>query len=214
MEQKAVYIGPCQERHGDIVTLRPHPQAAGLVLCMREKACFEFTDRASNYRILSDVTSPAPATRDTPDSERMVYVGQNRALFSKTAIVRPHPIYPLYLLARFDDVNARRALGEWADMPSALFSPIGIGYGPDLSQPDPHIEPDAWPWLLAGIGLSGMPAESAPTEPARKVHRLGRLFDDAPARTPVNHGPAPTSMMRVLDGEQWGAAVLVREKGE
>jgi hypothetical protein len=39
------------------------------------------------------------------------------------------------------------------------------------------------------------------------------LFDDVQQRTPVNHGAAPVSMMRVFDGEGWDAAVLVRGEG-
>ena len=196
--KKAVYIGPNKALQGEIVTLRPHPREANYVLYTRGGSKFEFPDRASHYRILSDATSPAPEIDVTPAPERMVYQGINSELHGKTALVQPAN-NPSLVRAQFEDSTLDGWATRWNVMSRASFKPL-----------DPYIEPDAWPWVLAGIGVSDMPAEPVPTDPVRKVHRLGRLFDDIPARTPVNHGPAPVAMMRVLDGEGWSAAVLVR----
>jgi hypothetical protein len=239
MEQKAVYEGPNKGRQGEIVTLWPDENHPDWVIVKRPNPPFKARDEAKYYRPLSDVTSLAPEIDDTPAEERMVYRGKYRSLYNKTALVRPTDD-PEFADAQFDDQRLGAWSCGWHRLARKVFHPLdiadqfqhspyasaGIGdregpmWTPSAADAwpwvidDPYIEPDTWPWLLAGIGLSDMPPAPAPTKPARKVHRLGRLFDDAPARTPVNHGPAPASMMRVMDGAQWDAAVLVRGEGE
>jgi hypothetical protein len=226
-ETKAVNIGPNEERHGEIVTMRPHPREANYVLYTRGGSKFEFPDRASHYRILSDVTNLAPEIDDTPAEEHMVYCdcGEDSILYGQTALVRPTG-KPEFVDVLFDDPDLGAWAHCWRRLPRNAFRPLGFagsGDDPDPSSvadtwpwviDDPHIADETWPWALAGIGVSDMPPAPTPTKPARKVHRLGRLFDDVQQRTPVNHGPAPVSMMRVMDGEQWDAAVLVRSEGE
>jgi hypothetical protein len=155
---------------------------------------------------------------------KAVYIGPNKGRVGEIGRVNPHgakkgyvricrPGRSVYYPA---PETHYRILPDVTDLPQPSPYVVAGCSTARLSarRPDPHIEPDTWPWALAGIGVSDMPPTPVPTEPARKVHRMGRLFDDAPKRTPVNHGPAPTSMMRVLDGEQWDAAVLVRGEGE
>ena len=224
MEQKAVYIGPNKSRQGETVTLRPHPREATYVLYTRggskfefpDRAIqFEFPDRAIHYRIIGEDTNAAPEIDDTPAMEHMVYRGKHKSLYGKTALVRPNDDSK-FLTVQFDD----RHLGIWSHgwhrMVRSAFRPLG---SVDLSQPSSYVSvgleggpdlssvADTRPWAIDDISVPPVPT---PTKPVRKVHRMGRLFDDAPVRTPVNHGPAPVSMMRVMDGEQWGAAVLVR----
>jgi hypothetical protein len=104
------------------------------------------------------------------------------------------------------DRSVFRPLGSVdLSQPSSYVS-IGLEGGPDLSS-----FADTWPWAIEDIS---MPPAPTPTKPARKVHRLGRLFDDVQQRTPVDHGPAPASMMRVMDGEGWDAACVMRGEEE
>jgi hypothetical protein len=147
-------------------------------------------------------TMLSPGDCEGPALERMAYCGSSKRYYGAIALCRPHPVLQDCVLAQFEDakLDPYRA---WHLLSQSLFRPLG---STNLPQPSPYAS--------AGIGVSDLPPTPVPTKPARKVHRLGRLFDDAPKRTPVNHGPAPASMMRVMDGEQWSAAASLRGEEE